>query len=82
MVIVSVGTDERNGEWTMPIVRWHGWAAKCGACGKFVDIGDGMIAFEQRDHVRDAVIPPEDRILWRTQEEAIRSLCGCRRVKR
>ena len=66
----------------MPIVRWNGWAAKCGACGKLVEIGDSTLAYVKRDHVIDAVRPQEDKILYRTIEEAIRAMCECGRAQR
>ena len=63
----------------MPIVRWHGWAAKCDLCGEFVQISDEVIAFSDREDVIEAVRPADMKCLYRTIKDAIRCLCRCRK---
>ena len=57
----------------MPIVRWHGWGAKCRRCGQFIDLGDGLEAYKERDHVRDSL----DVMAGDTIDALIESACGC-----
>ena len=62
----------------MPIVRWHGWAAKCRLCGKFVDLGDGNVAWKERDEIKESLeIRPGDPV-----DEIIAWACGCARRTR
>ena len=60
----------------MPIVRWYGWAAKCRRCKQLVKFdGDEILAYQDRNHVRDAVTdcqPGRVKI-----EESITEICGC-----
>ncbi len=60
----------------MPIVRWHGWAAKCRRCGQLVDPGEGL-AWSERDHVLESLdwTPRSGERL----DEVITAVCGCTR---
>ena len=59
----------------MPILRWHGWGAKCRGCGSWVDLADGITAWEERDQVKISL----DIAVGETRsiEEIILEACGC-----
>ena len=61
----------------MPIVRWHGWAAKCRKCGKLVDLGEGSYAYQDRWQVRETVTNDDEF----KPEEGITDICGCERPR-
>lgn len=57
----------------MPLVRRHGWAAKCRRCERLVDLDAGVTAWEQREEVMISLnMTPDDRL-----ETVITEACGC-----
>ena len=59
----------------MPILRWHGWGAKCLACGDWIQLNNEVTAWEERDQVKISL----DVSIAETQtlEEIIHDACGC-----
>jgi len=59
----------------MPIKRWHGWGAQCRACGAWVELNDGVIAWAEREQVKISLdVTNGER---RSLEEIITEACGC-----
>ncbi|OHD19771.1 MAG: hypothetical protein A2Y38_22325 [Spirochaetes bacterium GWB1_59_5] len=68
----------------MPIIRVHGWGARCKKCGQLVELGEGYLAWldhqdggDGREEVRLSLdMGPGDKL-----EESISRACGCERTK-